>query len=53
MIVNAFVLIGVPLIMYLGQAAEYYFAAGRVGMAVAMLGYALGNVGLLLDRHGY
>jgi len=26
-----------------------YFVAGRIGMAIAFVGYAIGNVGLVLE----
>ncbi len=44
--------LGVPLLMYLGQAIFGYLAEGRYGMALTMTAYALANVGLVLDAHG-
>lgn len=43
------IFLGFPLLMYLGQGWAFYFPRGRVGMAVAMTGYAIGNVGLIID----
>jgi hypothetical protein len=44
--------LGVPLLMYLGQAIFHYLQAGRYGMALCMAAYALANVGLILDAYG-
>lgn len=44
--------LGVPLLMYLGQAVFEYWQAGRYGMAMCMSAYALANVGLILDAYG-
>jgi hypothetical protein len=46
------IFLGVPLLMYVMQGAFVYYAAGRYGMALAMLAYALANVGLILDLYG-
>lgn len=43
--------LGVPLALYLAQGWAFYFPRGRVGMAIAMTGYAIGNVGLLIDAY--
>lgn len=47
-----FLFLGVPMICYLLQAAEYSWHAKprRIGMTIAMVGYAIGNVGLIIDR---
>jgi hypothetical protein len=45
------VCLGVPLAMYLSQGWGFYFPRGRIGMAIAMTGYALGNVGLIIDAY--
>lgn len=44
--------LGVPLLMYLGQAFFHYLAVGRYGMALCLAAYALANVGLILDNYG-
>lgn len=44
--------IGVPLLLYLGQSIQYAVQQGRYGMAIAFLGYAIANVGLILDSKG-
>lgn len=44
--------LGVPMLMYVGQAVFEYLKDGRYGMALAMGAYALANVGLILDSHG-
>lgn len=41
--------LGIPLLMYVLQGVFVYYRAGRYGMALAMLAYALANVGLILD----
>jgi hypothetical protein len=46
------VFLGVPLLMYVLQGATVYYSAGRYGMTLAMLAYALANVGLILDLYG-
>ena len=43
---------GVPLLMYLGQGWLVYWNGGRYGMCLAMVAYALANVGLILDSNG-
>lgn len=48
----ALLFLGVPLLLYLAQGIFVYAAGGRYGMALAMTGYAIGNVGLLLDMKG-
>lgn len=44
--------LGIPLLMYLGQAITGYLAEGRYGMALCLAAYSLANVGLILDAHG-
>lgn len=44
-----FVFLGVPLLLYLGQGWLFYFPRRRIGMAIAMTGYAIGNIGLIID----
>jgi hypothetical protein len=46
------IFLGIPLLMYLGQAIFDYWMAGRKGMALCMCAYALANVGLILDAYG-
>lgn len=41
--------LGVPLVLYLAQGWAFYWPRGRVGMTIAMTGYAIGNVGLFID----
>lgn len=48
----ALAFLGIPMVMYLAQSADYVLVRGRVGMSLAMFGYAIGNVGLILDTHG-
>jgi hypothetical protein len=43
--------LGIPMLMYMAQSGTY-FLAGRVGMSLAMVGYSIGNIGLMLDAHG-
>lgn len=45
----ALLFLGAPLALYLAQGWLFYWPRGRVGMALAMTGYALGNIGLLID----
>jgi hypothetical protein len=47
-----FITLGVPMVMYLAQSVDYYVVQGRIGMSLAMVGYSIGNVGLILDRMG-
>lgn len=44
-----YIFLGVPLLMYLGQGWFFYFPRKRIGMAIAMTGYAIGNIGLIID----
>jgi hypothetical protein len=44
--------LGVPMLMYLGQAVFEYLRQGRYGMALCLTAYSLANVGLILDAHG-
>lgn len=44
-----FIFLGIPLLMYLGQGWGFYFPRRRIGMAIAMTGYAIGNIGLIID----
>lgn len=44
--------LGIPLLMYLGQAVFEYLQQGRYGMALTMTAYAAANIGLILDAHG-
>lgn len=46
------IFLGIPLLMYLGQAVFDYWNQGRYGMALCMAAYSLANVGLILDAHG-
>lgn len=41
-------LFGIGFLLYVGAAAAYYVGA-RPGMAVAFLGYAVANMGLIYD----
>lgn len=43
---------GVPLVMYLMQGAFVYYQAGRYGMTLCVVAYALANAGLILDLYG-
>ena len=43
---------GVPMLMYSLQGWLVYYRGGRMGMALAMFGYALANIGLILDANG-
>jgi uncharacterized protein (DUF169 family) len=43
--------LSIPMLMYAAQAYTYY-SGGRVGMALAMIGYTIGNIGLIMDSHG-
>ncbi len=45
--------LGVPLLMYVGQAVFHYAQVGRWGMALCMAAYACANGGLILDAYGY
>jgi hypothetical protein len=51
--VSSLVFLGIPLLCYLAQGVFVYASSGRVGMCLAMLAYALANVGLIIDasRH--
>lgn len=49
---NSLLYLGLPMLCYLAQSADYVFMAGRIGMGLAMAGYSIGNVGLILDRYG-
>jgi hypothetical protein len=51
-IVLSYIFFGVPMLMYLGQSGFVYLAQGRYGMALCLAGYAIGNVGLIMDAHG-
>lgn len=44
--------LGVPLMSYVVQGAVVYALQGRWGMALAMVSYAVANVGLILDSRG-
>jgi uncharacterized protein (DUF169 family) len=43
--------LSIPMLMYAAQAYTYY-SGGRIGMALAMIGYTIGNIGLIMDNHG-
>jgi hypothetical protein len=51
-IILSYIFFGVPMLMYLGQSGFVYLAQGRYGMALCLAGYAIGNVGLIMDAHG-
>lgn len=44
--------IGVPMLCYAAQGATVYLPAGRIGMSLAMLGYCIANVGIIMDTQG-
>jgi len=44
--------LGIPLVAYVLQGALVYYSAGRYGMCLTMMAYALANVGLMLDLYG-
>ena len=46
------VFLGIPLLMYIMQGVGVYLIAGRYGMALAMVAYAIANIGLILDLYG-
>lgn len=46
------VLLGLPGLLYVGQACQYALAHDRYGMALAFLAYGIANVGFILDLHG-
>lgn len=46
---SSFVFLGIPLACYVAQGVFVYAVQGRWGMCLAMLAYALANVGLILD----
>ena len=48
-LVLPFVLLAVPAMTYLGQAAFYWLRQHRVGMAIAFVGYTIGNIGFMID----
>jgi hypothetical protein len=48
----AMVTLMIPAGCYVVQAVNYYWGAGRIGMAIALAAYAVANVGLLLDFWG-
>jgi hypothetical protein len=41
------------MVMYALQGYLVYWEAGRYGMALTMLSYAVANIGLTLDAYGY
>lgn len=47
-----FVTLGIPLVLYLGQAIQYLAQQGRYGMALTMAAYGIANIGLILDSKG-
>lgn len=49
---GAIIFLGVPLVCYVLQGAAVYALAGRYGMCLAMVSYAMANVGLILDAKG-
>lgn len=44
--------LGIPGVFYLGQAAWYGVAQGKIGMLIAFVAYAVANVGFILDSRG-
>ncbi len=48
----AFLFLGIPMLMYVLQGIVVYWNAGRYGMTLCMVSYALANIGLLLDVYG-
>lgn len=47
-----YLFVGMPMLAYIAQGTIVYAAQGRYGMCLAMLAYALANVGLILDAKG-
>lgn len=48
----ALVLVSVPMVCYSVAAGAYFFGLGRSGMGLCFLGYAIANVGLIMDLYG-
>ena len=36
-------------LLYLWQSGSYYFGPYRIGMTLTFIGYALANIGLIID----
>lgn len=36
-------------VLYLIQSANYFFGLNRIGLAIAFVGYVIGNLGLVYD----
>ncbi len=46
---GVYLFVGIPMVCYALQGCLVYLKAGRIGMAVAMFGYVLANVGIIMD----
>lgn len=46
---GVWVFIGIPMLCYAAQAIWVYLPQGRIGMALAMFGYVLANIGIIID----
>jgi hypothetical protein len=51
-LVSSLAFMGIPMLMYSLQGWLVYYQGGRYGMALAMFGYSLANIGLILDANG-
>ncbi len=49
---GVYLFVGIPMVCYAAQGFLVYLKAGRVGMALAMFGYVVANVGIILDAKG-
>ena len=47
-----YICLGIPGLFYLGQAAYYGLHQGKIGMTVAFVAYAVGNIGFIMDSKG-
>lgn len=36
-------------LLYVWQSANYYFKLKRIGLAIAFVGYTIGNIGFMID----
>jgi hypothetical protein len=49
---GVYLFVGIPMLCYAAQGALVYFREGRYGMALAMAGYCVANVGIIMDAKG-
>jgi len=47
-----YIFLGIPMLLYVAQAAQYALSQGKYGLALAFVAYALANVGFILDSKG-